>query len=175
MSISIQIRPCTSKDLGTLSQVANAAYQANYSHFWEDDGKEYMAEYLSVETLQEELEDFNCMFFLVEDKSSPIGFFKINIHQSLGNTSPLSSLELERIYLLSRYTGRGVGKKCLEFTTKWAKKRNKKIIWTKVMEQSAARSFYQKTGFVFHHQHTLEYPLIKENFNVIYTLYKLIS
>jgi len=65
------------------------------------------------------------------------------------------SLEIERIYIKSKFQKHGLGKQLLNKAIHIAKERDKKKVWLGVWENNAnAIAFYQKMGFVQTGAHT---------------------
>ena len=57
-------------------------------------------------------------------------------------------LEIERIYLIKKFQGKGFGKKMIEFAKEIAIQKKKNRIWLGVWEKNPkAIGFYQKMGF----------------------------
>lgn len=108
----------------------------------------YLSEHLNKEKLFEQLTNPESEFYFVKNESQTVGYFKVNTGQAQNEKRPSPSLEIERIYVMATYQGKGIGKKILEQTIDIAKSKNLKNIWLGVWEKNLkAISFYQKFGF----------------------------
>ena len=158
---SIFIQPVQSVDAAKLARVARQAYQPHYRHIWTDDGAWYMRDQFNARRLREELSDPNALFYIALLDGRPVGFLKLNrdaTYESLEG----DFLELERIYLMKRATGRGVGKALVHFTLDHARELGKDGVFLKAMDTSDALGFYEKMGFQTFYRYRLSYPLMKE-------------
>src|SRR3954454_2854126 len=132
----IEIKRIGAANVKLLSAVAIRAYSDHYLHLWYDKGEWYISKSFSVKNLLRELEDANARFYLIYFNEEAIGFLKLNIDAFLENEQDANALELERIYLTKAASGKGIGKRVLDFVFKIAKEQNKKNIWLKVMDTS---------------------------------------
>jgi len=107
---TIKIASITDSDI--LSQLAKAIYKENYLHLWLPGGADwYMHEYAyPADKLEAELADSNVVYYLVHEEGEPVGYLKLLLSASLKGFLPEEALEIERIYLLDKMKGRGVGK-----------------------------------------------------------------
>lgn len=118
----------------------------------------------SCDVLRKELEDSNARFFFVGLNNEPVGFLKLNINEPSPCDASLNALELERIYLEKRVTGRGVGKAAMQFVIEQARQAEKQLIWLKSMDTSHdALAFYSKMGFEPCGTDRLSFDVMKEN------------
>ena len=159
----IKIEKAGVSDVLLLRDTALKAYGDHYLHLWYDEGKWYLEKYFSVERLTTELSDLNARFFIAYYIGEPVGFLKLNLNASVESTEDKSALELERIYLTSKATGRGIGKELVELTLQIAREYNKNVVWLKAMDTSAkAISFYRNMGFEIAGTYKLEHAMMKE-------------
>jgi GNAT superfamily N-acetyltransferase len=136
-------------DTERLAEVAKRAYADHYLHLWYDGGVWYMDRSFAPDVLHRELADDNAQFYLVYDDKEPVGFIKINKDRESPCRPDVSALELERIYLQKKATGRGIGEQAIQFVVAQARALNKEIVWLKAMDTShKVLAFYQRMGFV---------------------------
>lgn len=166
----IEIKRLGIEDAALLSKTATAAYSDHYLHLWYDGGRWYLQTYFTAARFAEELHDSNAWFFLIHYKAEPAGFLKLNID----NPSPdgnNNALELERIYLTKKWSGKGVGAYVLRFTFDMAKQQGKEVVWLKVMDSSTGPiRFYQKMGFEICGTYLLHFPEMKEALRGMYIM-----
>jgi ribosomal protein S18 acetylase RimI-like enzyme len=64
------------------------------------------------------------------------------------------SFEIERIYVLSDFQGKGIGRQLLEKAIQMAKEKKASYIWLGVWEENKrAIQFYKKNGFIAFDEH----------------------
>lgn len=170
----ISIRRSDLEDIPVIISIALQSYLNNYTFLWHDHGVSYMQSCFNNDRLAEEFADSNSAFFLIYEKQEAVGFLKLNINKVLGSFSAKNAIELERIYLLKKASGKGIGQQAMEFVKAFALTNNKKILWLKTMQSSDALAFYKKQGFVFFGEELLPFPEMKDEFRKILTLYKVI-
>ena len=165
---NVLLKRCKQEDALTLSQVATQSYTEHYTYLWEDGAADYMTSHFNKQVLTQELLQTNSHFFLVFNKEQAIGFFKLNV---LGQ----HTLELERIYLLKKAIGKGIGKKLMLFVDHFAKKHHCNSIELKTMQLGKAWRFYEKMGFGVIGETSLQENLIKKQFSLMYVMRKNLS
>jgi diamine N-acetyltransferase len=161
MNQQLEIIACGLSDAKRISEVAIQSYKDFYLHFWFDDGIWYINRSFRSDVIREEMTNPNAAFFLLIMKKELVGFMKLNVDQSLNAESELRCLELERIYLLKKATGKGLGRKAMEFCIDFAKRKNKQVVWLKSMDTSEAIEFYKRMGFVICGELRLDFELMK--------------
>lgn len=170
-NVILQFKPCNADQINILHEIAIQAYKENYSRIWHDQGKAYLERFYDKATLEAELADLSCAFYLVYERETPVGFFKLR-ENALPSYPTVQCLELNKIYILKAFTGKGIGHKALIFIVDLAQEQGRSILWLNVMAESEARRFYEDHGFEHVKQVTLKYPFIKEGLNILST-YKL--
>jgi GNAT superfamily N-acetyltransferase len=128
-----------------LRQLAVEIYAQHYTDLWDDGGRSYMAEAFSLNQLTCELEDSSVRYYYVTDTDDPVGFVKVVLP---ANDDQGAGLYLERLYLDSKATGRGLGWKCLAFAESEALRCGYNRIWLNAMAyRDDVCRFYKKHGF----------------------------
>ena len=126
-----------------------------YETFWMSNSRQDMIDYLenslSLEALSRELENPNSEFyFLFLDAESatdfePAAYLKLNF----------LNVELERIYVLSKFQCKGIGRYLLDFSIQLALSRRAPILWLGVWERNYnAIDFYKQNIFQYFGKHT---------------------
>lgn len=126
-----------------------------YETFWMSNSHQDMIDYLenslSLEALSRELENPNSEFyFLFLDAESatdfePAAYLKLNF----------LNVELERIYVLSKFQCKGIGRYLLDFSIQLALSRRAPILWLGVWERNYnAIDFYKQNNFQEFGKHT---------------------
>ncbi|MCX7729502.1 MAG: GNAT family N-acetyltransferase, partial [Bacteroidia bacterium] len=126
----IEIRKVTIKDLDELQKIGRQTF---YETFASDNTEENMNKYLdeafSLTKLMTELSDKNAEFYFAMLDENVIGYLKINFGQSQTELKNDKAIEIERIYVLKEYHGKGVGQLLLDKAIKIARQKNAEYVW----------------------------------------------
>ncbi len=150
-------------DIINLQKICIDAYSKNFFDHWNDGGLEwYLIKEFSASRIKSDLADKNTEYYFIEHELKPVGFIKIR-NNSNTNWPIENGVELEKMYIIPKYKGMGIGKLALmEIITK-AEERGKKNIFLGVIDSNLnAISFYKKLGFEFHSKTILNIPYFKE-------------
>jgi ribosomal protein S18 acetylase RimI-like enzyme len=150
MNNSIQIIQVFEKDAKVLSDLAKQIYIPHYPYLWDEGGIDwYINEYAyPVEKITKEIKDSNNLHFIAYQNNQPIGYLKLNINTSSKGFDPITTLELERIYIDVNGIQKGVGTELINFVKQIAKEYKKNEIVLKAMDSAEkALQFYKKNGF----------------------------
>jgi len=113
-----------------------------------NDMANYVEQNFSIDKLKKEIQDSGSIFYFAFIKDSLAGYLKVNF-DSAQTEDQSDAMEVERIYLLKKYQGKGIGLSLLEKAISLAKQRKKKYVWLGVWEENRqAISFYKKNGFL---------------------------
>ena len=148
--MSIEIKKCSVEDLQALQEVSIETF---YDAFKDQNSSESMEAYLekafNLEKLALELSNISSQFFFVYFNDEVAGYLKININEAQSEEMGNESLEVERIYLKTKFQKHGLGKALLNKAIEIATERGKKKVWLGVWEKNeSAIAFYMKMGFV---------------------------
>lgn len=148
--MNIQLIQCTTENLDALQTISRDTF---YETFHEQNSEESMTAYLntafSSKKLTAELENKHSLFKLLYVNGELAGYLKVNIEEAQSEQLGLDALEVERIYILSRFQKLGLGKVLMKEAFKLANGKNKNKIWLGVWEKNMnAIAFYERTGFV---------------------------
>lgn len=148
--MSIEITKCNLEDLQTLQEVSIETF---YEAFKEQNSPESMEAYLekafNLEKLELEISNISSQFFLIHFNNEVAGYLKININEAQSEEMGDESLEVERIYLKTKFQKHGLGKVLLNKAIEIATDLDKKKVWLGVWEENEnAIAFYKKMGFV---------------------------
>lgn len=146
----MEIREVTPEDMAQLQEIGRRTFFETYSSVnTEENMTNYLAENLSIDKLMSEFSDKNTEFYFALMNERIVGFLKLNSGEAQTEPNQENSLEIERIYVLSEFQGKGVGQFLFEKTVELANKRKLDYVWLGVWEQnSKAIGFYKKNGFV---------------------------
>ncbi|MFY7943041.1 MAG: GNAT family N-acetyltransferase [Crocinitomicaceae bacterium] len=121
------------------------------------DMQKYLENNLSIEQLTLELQDENSEFYFSILDNEVIGYLKINHGQAQTELKDQASLEIERIYVLKEFLGKGVGQVLYNRAINIAKQENINYVWLGVWEHNPrAIAFYKKNGFLEFDKHVFK-------------------
>lgn len=144
---NLKIETISISEVEKFSELATQAYFDHYRHLWYDEGEWYANKCFNINQLTEELSDVKNEFFFAILDEKPVGFLKLRPENQMAGQVG-NGFEVERIYLTNEATGRGVGRKLLEFAIEMAIQQNKDYVWLKAMDSSQnAIRFYESLGF----------------------------
>ena len=83
------------------------------------------------------------------------GYLKINVNDAQSEQISDDALEVERIYIRTKFKRNGLGKYLITLAEDIAISKNKKVIWLGVWEHNPnAIAFYEKMGFIYTSSHS---------------------
>jgi diamine N-acetyltransferase len=148
--MTINLKQCNLEDLRTLQEIS---YETFNETFKDQNSPENMNAYLerafNLRQLEKDLSKIYSQFFFVYFNNEVAGYLKVNINDAQSEEMDDESLEIERIYIKSKFQKHGLGKYLLNKAMEIAMESNKKKIWLGVWEKNEnAIAFYKKMGFV---------------------------
>lgn len=148
--MTIKIKQCNLVDLDILQEISYETFDETFKH---QNSPEVMNAYLekafNKNKLEKELTATSSEFYFVYVHHEVAGYLKVNINDAQSEDMGNESLEVERIYVKSKFQKHGLGKVLLNKAIELAVERKKNKVWLGVWERNAnAIAFYQKMGFV---------------------------
>ncbi|MCX2741252.1 GNAT family N-acetyltransferase [Pontibacter anaerobius] len=152
---NIDIKRVTQKDIEQLQKIGRQTFLETFSAGnTEENMERYLEEGFSIEKLTAELNNSNSEFYFATLNDNVIGYLKINFGQSQTELKDDKALEIERIYVLKEFHGKGVGQVLYEKAMQCARQRSIDYVWLGVWEENPrAINFYKKNGFVQFDKH----------------------
>ncbi|WKB36015.1 GNAT family N-acetyltransferase [Terrilactibacillus sp. S3-3] len=147
----MKIKKCGLEDLQILQKISIETFNDTFK---DQNSLENMNAYLegafSLKQLEKELSNISSQFFFVYFNNEVAGYLKVNTNNAQSSEEMGDeSLEIERIYIKSKFQKHGFGKYLLNKAMEIAVERHKKKIWLGVWEKNEnAIAFYKKMGFV---------------------------
>ena len=142
-------KKCSLSDLEQLVQISKSTFiDAFEGENNPGDFKTYLNFAFNKSKMKEELVNLYTSFFFVYLDNDFVGYFKLNESEAQSDLKAEDSLELERIYVVQKFQGQGIGKSMLPYIIKLATKTTKTFLWLGVWEHNkAAIKFYERNGF----------------------------
>lgn len=147
--INYIIRKIDVNDVIQLQQISRATFNETFAeHNTEEDLKKYLEEQLSIKKLVEELNNPYSAFYFVSEGERVVGYLKLNWEKAQTELIDEAAVEIERIYILKDYFGKGLGQFLLDNAIIIGKSYQPNYIWLGVWEKNMrAIRFYEKNGF----------------------------
>jgi len=113
--------------------------------------QQFLDQYYSLPRIKAELEDASEQVYFAEDNGQPVGYIRFMESAVPFPMSPNSrSLELNRLYIVKAYQGKGIAATLMDFYMDYAKTQAYGLLWLGVWEHNyRAKAFYRKYGFGF--------------------------
>jgi GNAT superfamily N-acetyltransferase len=148
-TLGITIRLATSSDASLLAGLGAQAFcDAFAADLPEDDVDEYLATSFTPERLVAQIADRLTLFLVVESDGEAVGYACLNSAEPPSCVNGSAPVQLERLYLLKPWYGRGVGSLLMRACLSEARRRGYRTMWLSSWEEnSRANAFYGKWGF----------------------------
>jgi diamine N-acetyltransferase len=150
-----EIRQITLNELDQLQKIGRQTFYETFIEWnTEENLKIYLDERFSAGKLTTELNNKESKFFFAILDNEVIGYLKINTGKAQTELEDNKALEIERIYVLKEFHGKRVGQLLFEKAIQIAEHKKAVYVWLGVWENnSRARNFYSKNGFVVFDKH----------------------
>lgn len=144
-----QIEQVKYSDLEALQQIGRKTFQETFeAEGLEEDMEKYLDEKFNRSQLSKELKDSNSTFYFAKNKDEVIGYLKVNLGIAQTEDVLENAMEIERIYVDSRYYGKGVDQLLFDKALELAQSFHTHRVWLGVWEENPrAIRFYEKQGF----------------------------
>ena len=106
-------------------------------------------EHFSTDAIERQLAQPRTIFIVAESAGHLIGFAQLTRSAKPPHSVAVDAIELERLYVLERFTGRGVGKRVLRESERWVASNGAPMLWlTAWIGNARALAFYAAQGYV---------------------------
>ena len=148
--MTIKIKKCNREDLAILQEISIETFNDTFKNQnTPENMKAYLEKAFNTKQLEKELSTISSQFFFVYFYEAVAGYLKVNTNEAQSEEMGDESLEIERIYIKSKFQKHGLGKSLFDKALEIALDHNKKIIWLGVWEKNEnAIEFYKKIGFI---------------------------
>lgn len=148
--MTVKIIPCSQSDIQILQDISVETYTETFQDY---NTPENMSAYLEnayrLDKLKQEIAQDDSAFFFIYYNRYLAGYMKVNTGESQSEDLGDDMLEIERIYIRSRFQQKGLGRDLMNKAIEIAKVKKKQKIWLGVWEHNEqALAFYQKNGFI---------------------------
>ena len=143
------IRRANVEDAKLISVIGTVSF---YEAYFEQDNAHDLANYIyesfELNKIRAEIADEDAAFFIIFTGGKAVGYAKLRENSKADCIESENSVELQRIYIIERVYGAGIGAALLEFCLETAKQKGFETLWLGVWEENKrAQKFYAKHGF----------------------------
>jgi ribosomal protein S18 acetylase RimI-like enzyme len=147
--MKLSFKLCTLEDLDVLTELSRTTF---ITAFEKDnnpkDFKNYIEKAFNKDTIKAQLLNPNSTFYFAYYNNEIVGYFKLNENDAQNEQFNQSSMELERIYVLSAFQGKQIGKQMLIKIIDITQAKRVAFIWLGVWQKNTeAVRFYDRFGF----------------------------
>lgn len=156
MENQLSLRQLSLKDLNALQILSKQTFFETFVGTCSDeDMQKYLEESFNSTQLEAELTHKEMRFYAAELNGEMLGYLKLNTGSAQTEKQSPSAVEIQRIYVLNRYQGKGVGQLLFQQALDFANQHQADYIWLGVWEHNHnAQHFYRKNGFTAFDKHT---------------------
>jgi len=145
----IEIRRANAADAKLISVLGAVTF---YEAYFEQDSPADLANYIhesfNLDKICAEIEDANATFFIIYQNNHAVGYAKLREDSTVDCVNNKTAIELQRIYVIEKVFGKGIGEILLKHCLEIAKEKGFKTLWLGVWEENRrAQRFYEKHGF----------------------------
>ena len=172
MNSQTRLRKVYLHDRSSFQEIARAAYYQNYFDHWNTKAgvDQYIEEQFGTARLQIELVDPKIEYNFIEYKDEVVGFTKLNLNPK-GIDLPSGLCEIEKIYLLPKFIGKGIAKQALSSVLHHAKAAGKTAVYLYVIDTNTnAIAFYRSFGFKMESKTQFKAPDFKEELRGLFKM-----
>lgn len=162
----MEIRKIGLKGIDELQSIGERSYTPHYAHLWKPGGVAwYMQRCFAAAVLEKELADENVEYYIVSENRENIGILKLILKKPIPDSKIENALYLEKIYFIKEWTGKGIGRKLIEFAFNRARDLNRDCVWLMAMDTSDKPiAAYERAGFEIHSRARFDFEIMKEEF-----------
>jgi ribosomal protein S18 acetylase RimI-like enzyme len=137
-------------DVTELQHLSRETFYEAFHHLNTDENmKNYLETAFDGKKLEREIRNPSSTFYFIYVDQELAGYTKINVGEAQSDNIAVDALEVERIYVHSKFQGQGLGKHLIDKAIDVAYELNKKYAWLGVWEiNHRAIKFYEEMGFM---------------------------
>jgi len=150
-----RIIQCRDANLNELLRISEQTFRDAFESMNDPEHfQQYIRTAFNKERVQKELNTPGSSFYFLYVDGTLAGYFKTNEQGAQTELKDPSAMELERIYVLPGYQGKGYGQFMLEWVKSRAQELGKQYLWLGVWKRNTdAVRFYESYGFRIFGEH----------------------
>ncbi|ART63810.1 GNAT family N-acetyltransferase [Kushneria marisflavi] len=147
--MAVVFKTCGPADALKVADIGRETYRQTFEGLY---APEVMTQYLdrafAPDVVAGELEQPKSAFWLLEVDDQVAGYLKMNQGDAQTESQEEDGIEIERIYLLKAFQGRGLGRRLFDRAIAFARSSGSHFVWLGVWENNhQAIGFYTSMGF----------------------------
>ena len=145
----VQIVAAKLQNLDQLALVARRSFMEAYPQNTDHENMDlYLKRAFAKKEIKRQLLNPQSVFFIMIKGPAVMGYAKLRWDRSPDHFKDAEVVELERLYFLNEYKGRGYGSRLLQFCIDYSKKSIFRWMWLLVWEANRSGiQFYEQKGF----------------------------
>ena len=175
MNHTLRFEKVDTGNLDTYILVGKNAYCEHYRHLWRyGNPSPYISRGFTLSALYKDLENPFADHFIIKNSGVASGIIKLVQDRTVAPFDDGEILFLEKIYLLKKYTGTGIGALALQYIEAYGRQLHKKSVVLDAMQKGPATNFYLNQGFGILFEKQLEHEDAVTEEKPMYALYKVL-
>ncbi|WP_019668471.1 GNAT family N-acetyltransferase [Eudoraea adriatica] len=171
--MEIKIEEVSNKTCRLYCKLGTKAYKEHYLHLWQNnDPAPYIEKSFTIDVVKDELKDNSVSLWLIYHENTAVGILKLIKDAPIASHASKEVVLLEKIYILHKFSGKGIGSFALRWVETYCLKANRQLIWLETMQKGAALNFYLKNGYHIIREKKLKFDQVLEKQKPMYILYK---
>ncbi len=145
----LEIRLVSKNELKDLLEISIVTFRESYEHLNDPHNfEEHIKKSFNKSKLLKEWLEPKTTFHFAIFNQSIVGYIKLNIEYAQTENMGNDAIELERIYVMNKFKGLGIGKTLIQKSILEGSKLGKSLLWLGVWEKNpSAINFYEHMGF----------------------------
>ncbi|SPJ34232.1 GNAT family N-acetyltransferase [Kushneria phyllosphaerae] len=147
--MTVVFKACGPEDASTVAQVGRETYRQTFGPMNDEQIiMQYLDRAFDLDVVTKELGHPQSRFWLLEVDGHVAGYLKMNWGDAQTESREEDGIEIERIYLLKTFQGRGLGRMLFDQVMAVARSSGSHFVWLGVWENNhQAIGFYTSMGF----------------------------
>lgn len=146
----IEIEVAKPEHAPAISYIGRNAFRDAFGELFNNkcDLEDYLDYTYGVDKITNSVVKSNNRYFIATVDGSPAGFAKVKEHSLNEQFDSVFQAELQKLYVLKKFQGRGIGDKLMQQVIRFVEALEKECLWldTHINNERGIR-FYQKHGF----------------------------
>ncbi|MCA6073742.1 GNAT family N-acetyltransferase [Fulvivirga sedimenti] len=153
---NIHLKPVLASEIGELAEISYRTFDEAFRHLNNpDDFNAFIAEAFTIEKISHEFHNPEVEFYFANAGDERAGYMKLNHGNAQTEHELDNALEIERIYVDSKFQGMKIGEFMVNFAIEKALQKKHDWIWLGVWEKNTrAIQFYERHAFIKFSKHT---------------------
>lgn len=149
--MSLHIRRAHRNDAELIALLGRITFAETFGYLFTDhpdDLTAYLDRTFAVVKLRASLEQGHNAYWIALQEALPVGYAKLKYPSPAAVVPDAAPAQLQKIYVLREFMGRGIGRPLLRAVLEYAEERAVTAVWLDVLEENTrAIRFYEREGF----------------------------